>query len=83
MHRILGIVVSIGIVTGASVALAQDPPQCREVRRGVIECGEWNIEGDSGRAFVLLPRTRDDYEAPPLERDLAREIRRTVHRTPF
>jgi hypothetical protein len=32
---------------------------------------------------VLLGRTRVHYDAPPLERDLVREIPRTVQRAPF
>jgi hypothetical protein len=80
----------------ATPAFAQDsrsrgtPPQgaaaCREVRQGSrveLVCDELTIEGSSPRAYVVLGRARASYEAPPLERDLAAEIPRTVQDTPF
>lgn len=68
-------------------ALAQDAP-CRTVHddRGgrVIRCEPTAIEGSAPRPFVVMPgRSASRYEAPPLERELAPEIRRTVRRAPF
>lgn len=77
---------SIGLALLSSPALAQDGDevQCHLDRAThTILCDEIAIEGDAPRPFVLLTRTRDDYEPPPLERDLAREIPRTVRRAPF
>ena len=56
---------------------------CRQVSPGHLECGEMRIVGRSPSAFYLLSRTRPLYELPPLRRDLAREVRRSVRRTPF
>lgn len=94
--RILGALLAMTLTASAGAALAQDgapqggepqdgAPQCREVRPGHVECDPRVIEGtpQRPRAFVLIDRARDRYEAPPLERDLAREIRRSVRRAPF
>ena len=86
MSRIL--VISIAMLVPALPAFAQDDgPRCeRVVRDGRAElvCESIEIEADVPRPFVVLPgRSAFDYEAPPLERELAREIRRTVRRTPF
>jgi hypothetical protein len=75
------------LTLSALPALAEDTT-CRAVSDGhggrVIECDAQHIEADVPRPFVILPgRSAFDYEAPPLERELAREIRRTVRRTPF
>jgi hypothetical protein len=86
MSRIL--VISFAMVVPALPALAQDDgPRCESVvRNGRAEmvCDIIDIEADVPRPFVILPgRSAFEYEAPPLERELAREIGRTVRRTPF
>lgn len=78
---------TIAALAFALPATAQDST-CRSVSDGhggrLVECDVQHIEADVPRPFVILPgRSAIDHESPPLERDLAREIRRTVRRTPF
>lgn len=80
----LALVLSLAAPLGASVASAQDPPECRTVRPGLVVCTETQIFGRGPRAFYLLTRTRDTYELPELRRgDMARSVRRTVRHAPF
>ena len=70
----------------ASPAAAQDDVECHEVRPGQIQCGTQTIYGrrHGPQGALLIPRARERYEAPPLvRRDLPREVRRSVRRTPF
>jgi hypothetical protein len=72
------------VLSGASVAGAQDGPQCERVQRGrrtEIVCSEVQIEGSSPRPYVLLGRARARHEPRALDREMAREIPRTVRRT--
>ncbi len=76
------------LVAPALPAAAQDDVECTTVAdpRGgrVIRCEASEIEGSVPRPFVVLPgRSASRHAPPPLERELAREIRRTVRRSPF
>ncbi|MCA9604378.1 MAG: hypothetical protein KC619_02215 [Myxococcales bacterium] len=64
-------------------ALAQDVPQCREVRPGLVECSETRVTASAPQSFVLLSRSRVRHDLPPLRRDLVHEVPRTVRRAPF
>ena len=68
----------------ASVAGAQDRPECRTIRPGLVECTETQVFGRQPRTFYLLTRTRDTYELPELRREgAAASVVRTVRRAPF
>lgn len=67
----------------AAPAAAQDTPQCREIRPGLLRCDDIVVEGRGPAGFVVLPRSRAHWEPPPLRRDLHREVPRTVRREPF
>lgn len=62
---------------------AQDEPQCREVRPGLLQCTEIVIEGRGPSGFYVLTRSQLGWEPPPLRRELHREVARTVRRAPF
>jgi hypothetical protein len=85
--RSAGLFLALALVGASTTAIAQDDgPRCeRRVRDGRVEivCGETHIEGSSPRPYVLLGRSRDRHDAPTLDRELAREIPRTVRRSPF
>lgn len=88
MHRFGGWWVGALMLALSAPALAQDtdPPQCERVMvngRPEIVCREITIEGSSPRPYLLLGRSRDRHDPPPLRRQLAPEIPRTVRRTPF
>ena len=72
-------------LAGASSAAAQDGAEsCRQVRPGLVQCAPTVIEGRRPRAYFLLGRARDRWEAPPLRaRDLMGRVRRTVRQEPF
>ncbi len=76
---------TLAIALFAAPAFAQDDDvQCHLAPGSrTVVCDEILIEGDAPRAFVLLGRTRDRYEQAALERDLTREIPRTVRHAPF
>lgn len=67
----------------AAPAAAQDTPRCHQVRPGLLRCDEIVVEGRGPAGFVLLPRSRFEWEPPPLRREATREVPRTVRREPF
>lgn len=71
--------------TPTSVASAQDTePVCREVRPGYLECSDWEIVGRRPQGFVLLARSRVEWQPPPLVRRRATDdVVRSVRREPF
>jgi len=83
--RSLLIAAAITLTAGASAAAAQDgQPTCREVRPGFVQCTDTTIEGRQPQSWVLLARSRDRWEPRPLRRrDAARDVVRTVRRSPF
>ena len=77
------IAAALAIATSSS-ASAQDVPECREVRRGVIVCTEIDIEGRTPTTYVFLARAPFQYAPPPLRnRRGVREIVEVVERDPF
>lgn len=88
MRRIHLALLTLATLTLSALPAMAEDTTCRAVSDGhggrVIECDVQHIEADVPRPFVILPgRSAFEYEAPPLEHELAREIRRTVRRTPF
>lgn len=83
--RALLIATALAVLIPAGVASAQDSePVCREVRPGHLECSEWQIVGRRPGGFVLLSRSRAEWQPPALERrNAARDVVRSVRREPF
>jgi hypothetical protein len=88
--RALLLTALLTILGGASLASADDTdarpetPQCHQVRPGLVECTVIEVHGSPPRTFYLLARSPSHYEAPPLVReDMARQVARTVRRSPF
>lgn len=78
------LVVFLFVLGIAASAGAQDT-ECRTVRRGnesVVECSDTILHGRQQRPSVtiVLPRARNIYQPPPIERRPRREIVRSTRR---
>ncbi len=81
----LTLVAALALGVAAPASAQDDDESCHWDRSSrTMVCGVVDVEGrGSPSAFMLLGRTRDRHDARPLERELVREIPRTVRHAPF
>ncbi len=85
MRTLLSVLFALGTFTAISAAAQDAGPTCRRTPgpQPVLVCDEIVVNARRNQSFLLLPRSSVHFEPPPLERDLAREVARTVRHAPF